>query len=173
MASREGLRPQPGTTPGFTFWAGITLPAGGDKEKSERGRAGADPVFLTAPHYLPWPHGEPSPLERGGFEPHFAPAGHRRPLRYLGRSMLPVFPGCQLVSTTTVARLSGLSEVCSLPSGVYSAPVDFGFLRHPRRGVSGGCQPPIIRQVKGKRKKETLEPPRLPGTLRFRSAPSE
>ena len=29
-AFREGLRPQPGTTPGFTFWAGMTLPAGGD-----------------------------------------------------------------------------------------------------------------------------------------------
>ena len=30
LAFREGSRPQPGTTPGFTFWAGMTLPAGGD-----------------------------------------------------------------------------------------------------------------------------------------------
>ena len=32
-----------------------------------------------------------------------------------------------------------------------AAPVDFGFLRHPRRGVSAGCQPAIIRQGEGEK----------------------
>ena len=101
-------------------------------------------------------------MERGGFEPHFAPAGHRRPLRYLGRSMLPVFPGCQLVSTTTLTRLSGLSEVCRA-AGCLSLPGSVRLPATPPKGCFGRLPISHHQAGKGERKKETSEPSAAPG----------
>ena len=119
----------------------------------------------------PWPHGEPSPLERGGFEPRFAAASQgahaHGPFHacwsfpavsvslQVSRLSGPPFPAVGngfIRSIITAARLSVLPEVCScrpacirrrLTSASCDTPVS--------RGVSGGCQSPIIRQEKRKR----------------------
>lgn len=57
-----------------------------------------------------------------------------------GRSVSPVFPGCQLTVTTVYVPpvFPGCQKYYTGPSGVYSEPVDVGFLRQPRfRGCFG------------------------------------
>ena len=56
-----------------------------------------------------------------------------------------------------VPRLSGVPEVCRSPSGVYSAPVDIGFLRQPRLKGCFGRLPISHHQAGKKRKRGNLE----------------
>ena len=61
---------------------------------------------------------------------------------------VPVFPGCQ--------KYAG-------PPGVWACPALFGFLRQPRRAVSAGCHPAIVRQGIRKKRKEETRSPAAPG----------
>lgn len=174
------LLPQPGTTPGFTIGPGFRSRRAAIR--GERGRAGAYPVFLTATCHFPWPHGEPSPQERGGIEPRFAMLP-RLPTP-TGRSVPPVCPGCHASLTSALPPRSNPAGVPVFPGcQKYSlcranrrrlCAVDNGFLRHPRfQGCFGRL--PISHHQAGTRGKKgrKLGALRLPGTLRCRSAPSE
>lgn len=89
-------------------------------------------------------------LERGGIEPRFVAELSQRAPTPMGRSMLPVFPGYQKYSLCRAKRRRLRT-------------VDNGFLRQPRRAVSAGCQPAIVRQGIRKKRKEETRSPAAPG----------